>query len=93
LSFESFTRALIMLWLSPVISYEKRLASIFITSVAVLFGSVARGESERESDADILIITSKSNALIKDEISLEKVEEVQKRTKDHLGVKAVKFLI
>jgi len=41
---------------------------------AVLFGSVARGESKRESDADILIITSESNALIKDEISMSAYE-------------------
>src|SRR3989304_5687967 len=37
LSFESFTRALIMLWLSPVITYEKRLGSIFITSVLPIY--------------------------------------------------------
>ena len=41
---------------------------------AVLFGSAARGESKRESDADILIITSESNALIKDEISMSAYE-------------------
>ena len=41
---------------------------------AVLFGSAARGESKRESDADILIITSDSNALIKDEISMSAYE-------------------
>ncbi len=41
---------------------------------AVLFGSVARGELNRESDADILIITSDSNAGIKDEISMSAYE-------------------
>ena len=37
MSFESFTRVLIMLWLSPVISYEMRSASIFITSILPIY--------------------------------------------------------
>lgn len=41
---------------------------------AVLFGSVARGESGKESDADILIVTSDSDSKIKDEISMAAYE-------------------
>lgn len=44
------------------------------TLKAVLFGSAARGELNRESDAAILIITSDSNARIKDEISMSAYE-------------------
>lgn len=56
--------------------YIKLLRKHYGTKIlkAVLFGSVARGESKRESDADILIITSESNALIKDEISMSAYE-------------------
>ncbi|MBI5099898.1 MAG: nucleotidyltransferase domain-containing protein [Nitrospirae bacterium] len=41
---------------------------------AVLFGSVARGEADKESDADILIVISDSNTKIKDEISMSAYE-------------------
>ncbi|MEW6419092.1 MAG: nucleotidyltransferase domain-containing protein [Nitrospirota bacterium] len=41
---------------------------------AVLFGSAARGESNKESDADILIVTSDSNTMVKDKISMSAYE-------------------
>lgn len=41
---------------------------------AVLFGSVARGVYDRESDADILIVVSDSNWKVKDEISMSAYE-------------------
>lgn len=41
---------------------------------AVLFGSVAREEYNKESDADILIVISDSNTKIKDEISMSAYE-------------------
>lgn len=41
---------------------------------AVLFGSAARGEYNKESDADILIIVSDTNTKIKDEISMSAYE-------------------
>ncbi|MBI5665650.1 MAG: nucleotidyltransferase domain-containing protein [Nitrospirae bacterium] len=40
----------------------------------ILFGSVARGEFNRESDADILIIIKDSSHVIKDEISMSAFE-------------------
>jgi predicted nucleotidyltransferase len=42
--------------------------------LAVLFGSVARGESGKESDADILIVIADDDAGIKDEISMAAYE-------------------
>ncbi|HDH05899.1 MAG TPA: nucleotidyltransferase domain-containing protein [Nitrospirae bacterium] len=41
---------------------------------AVLFGSVARGKFNKESDADILIIVSDSDKKMKDEISMSAYE-------------------
>ncbi len=41
---------------------------------AILFGSIARGESNKESDVDILIVISDSNAKVKDEISMSAYE-------------------
>lgn len=41
---------------------------------AVLFGSAARGEAGRESDVDILIVVSDSNAGLRDEISMAAYE-------------------
>jgi uncharacterized protein len=40
----------------------------------VLFGSVARGDYSKESDADILIVVSDSGAKLKDEISMSAYE-------------------
>jgi len=40
----------------------------------ILFGSVARGEFDKESDADILIVIADSNQKIKDEISMSAYE-------------------
>jgi predicted nucleotidyltransferase len=41
---------------------------------AVLFGSAARGKAGSESDADILIVVSATDAKIKDEISMAAYE-------------------
>lgn len=41
---------------------------------AVLFGSVARGEFDRESDADILIVLSDGDEKVKEEISMSAYE-------------------
>jgi len=38
---------------------------------AVLFGSAARGEAGRESDADILIVVADADTKLKDEISMQ----------------------
>lgn len=41
---------------------------------AVLFGSAARGEADKASDADILVVISDTNAKVKDEISMSAYE-------------------
>jgi len=48
--------------------YESKILKV------TLFGSVARGEYSKESDADILIVVSVSNAKIKDKISMSAYE-------------------
>ncbi|RJQ43050.1 MAG: nucleotidyltransferase domain-containing protein [Nitrospiraceae bacterium] len=56
--------------------YMKFLKKHYSTKIliVVLFGSVARGEFNKESDADILIVISDSNTKIKDEISMSAYE-------------------
>jgi uncharacterized protein len=51
---------------------KKRYGAVILK--AVLFGSVARGESDKESDADILVVISDSGAELKDEIGMSAYE-------------------
>jgi len=57
-------------------NYIKLLKSRYAGKIvrAVLFGSAARGEAGRESDADILIVVADSEAKLKDEISMAAYE-------------------
>lgn len=61
-------------------SYIKLLREYYSTKIvkAVLFGSAARGNFGKESDADILIVTTDSNAKLKDEISMAAYEVMLK---------------
>lgn len=56
--------------------YIKLLKSRYAGTVlkAVLYGSAARGESSRESDADILIVVADADRKLKDEISMAAYE-------------------
>jgi uncharacterized protein len=56
--------------------YMKFLKKCYGTKIlkAILFGSIARGEYNNESDADILLVVSDSNTRIKDEISMSAYE-------------------
>lgn len=57
-------------------NYIKLLKSRYAGKIvkAVLFGSAARGEAGRESDADILIVVADSETKLKDEISMAAYE-------------------
>lgn len=56
--------------------YIKLLRSQYAGKIlkAVLFGSAARGDAGRESDADILIVVADSDAKLKDDISMAAYE-------------------
>ncbi len=56
--------------------YIKLLKSVYSGTVlkAVLYGSAARGEAGRESDADILIVVADADRRLKDEISMAAYE-------------------
>jgi len=55
-----------------VFDYIKLLKRLYADRIvtAVLFGSAARNEADKESDADILIVVSEGSQAIKDEISM-----------------------
>jgi len=56
--------------------YKKLLKKLYGTVVlkAVVFGSVSRGENNKDSDVDILIVISDKYAKLKDEIGMSAYE-------------------
>lgn len=61
---------------SAINGYLKLLRKNYAAKIlqVILFGSVARGEFHKESDADILIVITDGNPEIKDEISMSAYE-------------------